>query len=266
MKHLLLCNLLLFWVGSILGQNIERIEIKGVIVSEVDDVESVAIYNSSSNKGIVTNQKGEFAIEVALNDVLEVTALQFKTITVTITNEIIKSKFLKLYLSEQINQLDAVLLTSGLSGVLALDVKNAKERPEISIDLGNMDAMEFFEERAFDNQVITDALNATVNKGMLYNGVNLGAITKLLFKPKPKNHINKDAIDVRKSIKLIDVYTSNHLSKTYNIPLEAVEVFIAFVEDNGLNPELLKEENEFLLIEFLVKQSELFLKTKYVKN
>ena len=52
--------------------------------------------------------------------------------------------------------------------------------------------MEFFEECAFDNQGITDALNATVNKGMLYNGVNLGAITKLLFKLKTKNQTNND--------------------------------------------------------------------------
>ncbi|MFD0989710.1 carboxypeptidase-like regulatory domain-containing protein [Mariniflexile jejuense] len=266
MKHLLLYILLLFSVGSMLGQNIERVEIKGVIVSEVGDVENVAIYNTSSNKGIVTNQQGEFNIEVALNDVIEITALQFKTVSVTVTSNIIKSKLLKIYLSEQINQLDAVLLTSGLSGVLALDVKNAKERPEITIDLGNIGAMEFFEERAFDNQVITDALNATVNKGMLYNGVNLGAITKLLFKPKKKNQTNNEIIDTRKNIKLIDVFTSKHLSETYNIPLEAVEAFVVFVEDNGLNPELLKEENEFLLIEFLVKQSELFLKTKYVKN
>ena len=45
-------------MGSVLGQNIDRVEIKGVIVSEVDDVENGAIYNTSSNKGIVTNQQG----------------------------------------------------------------------------------------------------------------------------------------------------------------------------------------------------------------
>ena len=58
MKHLLHYISLLFLVGSVLGQNIDRVEIKGVIVSEVDDVENGAIYNTSSNKGIVTNQQG----------------------------------------------------------------------------------------------------------------------------------------------------------------------------------------------------------------
>lgn len=248
------------------GQSIERIEINGAIIALNEDVEGVTIYNTSSNKGVVTNSKGDFTIAVAVNDVLEVSALQFETLTIKITTEIIKSKFLKIYLSEQINQLDTVLLKSGLSGVLALDIEEAKERPNITIALGNIDAQEFFDEKAFDNQVIEDALNSMVNKGMLYNGINLGAISKMLFKQKKRKTLNGHDFDNKKTIRLTDVYSNKTLSETYQIPLGQVDAFAVFVEANGLNYELLKEENELILIEFLLKQRELFLNSDHAKN
>ncbi len=47
-----------------------------------------------------------------------------------------------------------------------------KERPKIEMALGNMDAYQFFEERAFDKQVVKNALSSITNKGGLYNGVD----------------------------------------------------------------------------------------------
>lgn len=249
-----------------MSQTIERAEKKGVIIAVSEDVEGVTVYNTSSNKGTVSNNLGEFTISITVKDVLEISALQFKKVSITITDEIIKSKLLKIYLSEQINQLEVVLLRSGLSGVLAADISDAKERQVIELNLGNIDSMEFFDDKAFDNGAIENALNATINKGMLYNGMNLNAISEMIFKPKPKKHVTEEAVNDEKILKLMDIYTNTFLSETYKIPLEEVQAFVAFSENNGLHPGLLKKENEFFLINFLVKQSELFLKSSDVKN
>ena len=249
-----------------MSQTIERAEIKGVIIAVSEDVEGVTVYNTSSNKGTVSNNLGEFTISITVKDVLEISALQFKKVSITITDEIIKSKLLKIYLSEQINQLEVVLLRSGLSGVLAADISDGKERQVIELNLGNIDSMEFFDDKAFDNGAIENALNSTINKGMLYNGMNLNAISEMIFKPKPKNHVTEEAVNDEKILKLMDIYTNTFLSETYKIPLEEVQAFVAFSENNGLHSGLLKKENEFFLINFLVKQSELFLKSSDVKN
>jgi len=266
LKQLLLCNFLLFSISPIFGQTIERIEISGVISAKDNDVEGVVVYNTSSNSGTVTNQKGVFIIFVAVNDIVEVSALQFETVSIKITKEIIASKQLKIYLSEEINQLDTILLTSGLSGIMALDVENSKERPKIQMELGNMDAYQFFEERAFDKQVVQDALSSITNKGGLYNGVNFMKLGSMLFKSKGRKPSESSPLKFEKPKTLTDIYSHKYISETFKIPEESIEAFMVYVEDNGLNVDYLKKENEILLIEFLVKQSELFLKDAHAKN
>lgn len=49
-------------------QEIERIKISGIITAPIgEDVESVSIYNISSQKGTVTNNVGAFELEVIEN-------------------------------------------------------------------------------------------------------------------------------------------------------------------------------------------------------
>ena len=258
-KKLLLFLVFTFFLTLLWGQTSQRIEIKGIILSENHDVENVTVFNTSSNKGTITNSKGEFAIEVSLNDRLEISALQFSTMTLTIDEETIKSRIIKIYLAEHVNQLDAVLLSYGLSGNIALDIENAKEPPRITLDLGNMDAMELNDDKSIDNQVIGDALNAMVNKGQLHNGVNFGEIFKLFFKPKKRKSIKKDVSEEPKPKEILDVYTHKTISEVFEIPEDSVNAFIAFIESKGINPELFKTENEMQLIDYLIAQRKLFL-------
>ena len=63
--------ILCFAVSSAFSQEINRIEVFGKIVVDSVDVEGVTVYNTSSNKGTVTDLEGKFSIEVALNDIVE---------------------------------------------------------------------------------------------------------------------------------------------------------------------------------------------------
>ncbi|OYX24873.1 MAG: hypothetical protein B7Z06_08255 [Flavobacteriales bacterium 32-35-8] len=233
--------------------------------SNANDVEAVAIYNKSSNEGTITNEKGEFFLEVAENDVVEISALQFEKQTVTITKDVIASKVLKIYLVEQVNQLNAVILKHGLSGNLAVDIENAVIPPNIEIDLGNMNAMEMYDEKGHNDFKVKKDLNSVMNNHELYNAVDFVKIANMLFKPKKRSYIDDTPKFVKPKL-LLDVYSRKFISDTFSIPMEHVDEFIAFVENNGLSQELLNDEQEFKRIDFLVRQSELFLKQQHVKK
>ena len=105
---------------SIFSQNIERIELKGTIIVDRNDREGVTVYNSSSEKGTITDADGKFTIQVALNDRIEFSALQFEDFTVIITQEMIDAKEISVFLIEQVNKLDEVLiLPHNLTGNLS---------------------------------------------------------------------------------------------------------------------------------------------------
>ena len=121
----------------LVGQTINRVEVHGFMYANTNDIEGVAIYNTSSSKGTITNEKGEFVLEVAENDVIEISALQFEAQTVTITKEVIESKSLKIYLVEQVNQLNEVTVGNKLTGDLLKDINNIEGKPPINFyDVG----------------------------------------------------------------------------------------------------------------------------------
>ena len=60
------------------AQDIQRVEISGKIIVDSPDVEGVTVFNATSNKGTITDAEGKFSILVALNDRLQISALQFE--------------------------------------------------------------------------------------------------------------------------------------------------------------------------------------------
>ncbi|WP_100614228.1 peptidase associated/transthyretin-like domain-containing protein [Confluentibacter citreus] len=265
MKQKLLLILCLLSSKFLIGQTINRVEVHGFMYANANDIEAVAIYNKSSNIGTITNEKGEFLLEVAENDVVEISALQFEPQKVSITKDVIESRVLKIYLVEYVNQLSAVLLRHGLSGSLAVDVENVEIPPKIDIDLRNMHDLEMYDEMGHNDFKVKKDLNAVMNNHEFYNGVDFVKIANMLFKPKKNAHI-EDKPKFERPKLLVDVYSRKFINDTFNIPIERIEEFIAFVENNGLSQELLNDKQEFERIDFLVKQSELFLKQHHVKE
>jgi len=101
MKFLLSILTFFFFLCIASAQEVERIEIEGKIIVEVEDIEGITVYNTSSNKGTITDAKGVFKIKVALNDKIEVSALQFQDFDVKISQDVINSKEITVYLVEQ---------------------------------------------------------------------------------------------------------------------------------------------------------------------
>lgn len=271
MKAPLLFLVCLLTLASVWSQTNQRIDISGVILSENQDVEGVTIFNTSSNQGTITDEKGEFHINVSLNDRIEISALQFNAITITVNQEVISSKQIKIYLIEKINQLDAVLLSSGLIGNMAVDINNVKTLRNIDVEIGDRNkAFEYNDDKAMDNQVVSNNLNSITRRGEFYNGVDFvqlaGGIYSLLIKPKNKGSKVKSELSNDKPKTITDIFSHEYIIKNFNIPEEKLTAFIGFLESKEMNQELFISENELKLIDYVMLQSNLFIEENDNKN
>jgi hypothetical protein len=244
-----------------MAQEVERVEVSGKITAPAgEDVEEISVYNISSEKGTVTNEKGVFKLKVAENDHIQITALQFQSFRVIINANDMISRKLMIYLNPNVNQLEEVTVRStDLLGIAELDVKNIKTSVFIPDWDLSYTALEYGYNFHRDGQMEVDG-NAA-EKAMGHNNIPMARVDIMelveLFFPK-KNRSKREIVDAKLvSFKvLVERYDHDYLSSTFGIPAEKVNDFIYFAEENGLTPYLLKPENEIELLEYLLKQSE----------
>lgn len=251
------------------GQDVERVTVNGRIVVSINDKEGVAVYNSSSNKGTVTDKNGEFKISVAVNDIVEFGALQFKDFKVTITQDVLKSKQLTVILVEEINKLDeVVLLPFGLTGNINADLENVRTY-NVSLDYVyfGLDHIEDFEFSAdFKSKVDNLAFNESNPRvNHMLNVVNLAGfiVSQVVDINTDDDRSNEEKAINRTPFKeALDKYSVNYIHANFNIPLAQVEAFIDYVEAKGVAAELLEEDKELQFLERITQLSKSFLKTK----
>lgn len=267
MKKLILAlPIILFGLG-INAQEINRTEVQGRIIVETNDVEGVTVFNSSSNKGTITNEKGEFTIDVALNDILELSALQFEKFTVKIDKPILTNKFFTVYLVERINKLDEVIITpyDMLTGNILADVKSVETfNPNLDAIYFGVSEVYAFE---FTDDYKTEVRNPATTRDQFQYSPDLvkilGGLLKPVFKSEEAQR-EKSMNNIR--LDLTDLYGKEFLSHSLNIPESRIEEFIAYVESDRFDFHLLDKGKEVYLIEHLYNQSKQFLKTGNVQD
>jgi len=255
---------------SIIAQNQKLVVIDGKIVSKTNDVEGITIYNKTSQKGVTTKMDGAFKIEVAVGDSLDISALQFNSITVVIDEEIFKTKTLTVLVTESVNELDeVVVLSHNLTGDISADVGNVKKFLKMDPMAGL--SMEEIKKLNFAEDHLTKPDNLIMKKGQFYNGADLGEILKLFgvkFKKKKKklSYLEMKEQEANTFLDLADKYSHLFIQENFKIPTDSIEAFYAFCYKEGLSNDFLKPENEVLLIEFLVVKSKQFLKKLDAKD
>ena len=250
------------------AQITQRIEVNGRIIVSANDVEGVTVYNTSANKGTITNDKGEFAIAIRLNDVIEFSALQFEKFTVTIDDKILNNLFFTVYLVERINKLDEVIITpyDMLTGNIIADVK--------SIETFNphLDAIYFGVNDLYGYDFTADYKTEVVNIAMTPRQFEyspdlvkiLGGLLNPVFKSEKDKREKK--LNASPQLDLTDLYGKEFLIRSFNIPEDRIEEFIAFVEADQFDFDFLNKGNEILLIDHLYAESKKFLRTINAKD
>lgn len=264
MRFSFLTYLLLLFVSFTFCQSIARIEVAGKIIVNTDDLEGVTIFNASSNKGTITNALGEFKIKVALNDKIEVSALQFIPFKLTITQDVMDTRTLKVYLVEQINSLDeVVILPYGLTGFLEVDTENVKIIDPINFSFGSFPNVDMSDDH---HSGVENIAMAQSPKYLADFGQILKLIAPSLFKRKSKKERRsavKAALKEPSVSELFKGYKDEYFTNNYGIPKERVGEFFLFLEDENFDVALLTKENEMKLIESLQQKSKLFLKQNH---
>lgn len=264
MKRFLLVLAIISSLPAI-SQTITRIEVSGKIIVEGNDISGITIFNTSSNQGTISDEKGEFKIKVTLNDNIEVSALQYQNISFKVNAAIITSKKMKLFLIDEINKLDEVIVfTKGLSGNLDTDLDNTKPfEPQLdALYFGVQHSRDYDFE--IDNK--TDVNNIAIDRQHLpmVNGLNIvNVVDQLLlplFRAEVKDKKQAGVPDV--PIEAIKYYFgSEFLVDNFKIPEHRVEEFIRFVESDDFDFSLLNYGKEMEFLELLNKKSVEFLKS-----
>lgn len=270
MKKLL--PLLLFCINfCAIAQDVKRVVVEGKIIVEGNDIEGITVYNTSSNKGAVTDENGEFNIAVALNDLIEVRALQYQNFDFKVSQAILSSKRIRVILIEEINKLDEVLvMTKGLSGDLDTDISSVKTfNPKL-------DAL-YFGIKKSDEYEFTDDNRSQINNIAMHsqsqtmvNGLNIRNVVDQLLLPLFRSKVkDKKAAGIPEvpvsSIKYY--FGSSFLVDNFDIPEHRVEEFIRFVEDDeNFDFTLLNYGKELEFLEVLSQKSQAFLGKKNDKD
>ena len=247
------------------AQDVVRVEVKGNIVVDRNEIEGVTVFNSSSNKGTVTDKDGGFIIEVALNDRLEFAALQFKDFNVVITQDIIDAKAMTVLLVEQVNKLPEVLiLPHNLTGNLVTDVNSiALVNPDLDalyFGLGNLDKIDFTEDH------LSAVTNLAMRQQNLLYGVNMVDVLGILLNQIFPSKNRVEFVPEYKRQRILEIYDKDYLIAALNILEKDLVEFVYYIEEDNFNFALLEPHREFEFLEFLKSQEQKFVAIKYDKN
>ena len=230
-------------INFIYSQDDYRTWIKGKVLYKNVNVSSANVINNTSQQATTTNDDGEFEIEVKLDDKLIFSSVQYQIRELNITKEILQRNRIVIDVNEKVNELEEVVVTP--------------ENQEKFLDLKEEEFKRF--DYTFDK---SSRVNNVINEqGKLVDGINFVNLYRLI-----RNSIKKDSNENESNYKynpsdlLRELYDDVFFTKNLLIPNDKINEFLLYCDDNFPDRILLKKDNEFELIEFLVKQSKKFVK------
>lgn len=251
------------------SQEIDRVLVQGKITAPLgEDLEGISVYNKSSQKGTITDAKGVFQIKVGLNDRVLFSALQFQKFTVIVDEGILEIQQMKIYVNPAVMQLDEVIVKPhDLTGNIYIDVSRIKTT-DLALDLNlSWESMEFDYEFSADQ---SSAVENSALREVQPAGLNIlfpfALLADLLFKSDAKSG-RKNIMTSLEEMKLKDGSTiaikqrfpESYFTETLKIKKTDIDSFLYFVNENGFTTELLRENNELKLMDFLEKQQNIYL-------
>ncbi len=263
MKGLIIFISLFFSLFAVVAQNTERVNIAGTLqMPEGDDPQGITIFNQNSNRGTVSNNQGEFNIEVAVNDSVRFSSVQFQGFTVVIDRGIIDAGQMNILVNEVVNFLPEVVVNPyDLTGNVRVDIVRLQvvELPD-TLTAGDVrntyvsaDTYEYQQ-----TQLRNVAFEDSDNIPRLVNGLNFVNLFKELLVSAKRDQATREGASLDANVRLL--VTDEFFEEYMGIKEENITKFLFYADDMGLDEEMLKEGNELQLIDFLIEQSKKFKK------
>ncbi|HBS11858.1 MAG TPA: hypothetical protein DEO36_04840 [Flavobacteriaceae bacterium] len=247
----LILFLALIIVSNIQGQ---RITINGKVKSNIEELENIHVINKSSNKGTITNTKGEFKLSVKEKDTLIFSGIQFNNKEIIINPFDVLSKSLTINMISKRNQLDEVTIRKSKNIAVELGLPNAGKKK-----LTKLEAREVYYSQAPVAIVILSTLfNPAGNFEDLYHIIS--GNRKRDRKLKAYIEADKLAAYNKKVIKQIRLYFKDvFFTETLQIPEKEIEYFIEYCLPKGIIDLYIKKRN-LEIMDIFIKESITYLK------
>ncbi|MBC9797648.1 carboxypeptidase-like regulatory domain-containing protein [Sinomicrobium weinanense] len=224
------------------AQNDERVILRGKVLYRNTSVANQNVINITTEKATTTNQDGEFEILVKSGDQVVFSAVNYQLKSVKINDDILKNNRLVVEVNEKVTELDEVVITP--------------ENREKFLELKG----EEFKQFDYEGDYSSNVPNMATPEHQLQNGVNFVNIFKALFLSKkeaeegPKKQLKVSEV-------LRQVYDDEFFVLDLKVPQDKIDDFLYYCDTKIPRQSLLRKDNEFELIEFLVKQSEDYRKS-----
>ncbi|MRX65185.1 hypothetical protein [Maribacter luteus] len=242
MKSLLLSVFCFLFVYTGFSQEDDRGYLRGQVLYMNSYVPNENVINTTAQVATITNAKGEFLIRVKEGDELVFTALNYQLRVVLVTEDIIRKGRLVVEVEEKVTELDEVVVTP--------------EQQEKFLQVKN----EEFKEYEYENDRSSEVENIAMpqyQRGMK-DGINFVNIFKALVN-SDKTTPEEKRPQLKLSQVMRQVYDDSFFVNDLNVPQDKIDAFLIYCDHQMPARTLLKKENEFELIEFLVNQSKTFL-------
>lgn len=121
-------RLLLFLLitSSVMAQ--QKVVLNGQIQTEDEDIAFITIVNRSVKEGTISNVDGSFTIEASVNDILDISSLQYKGQEIRVSARMIEEQRIDIFLEPKTNKLPEISISNiELSGSLDKDAAAVEE-------------------------------------------------------------------------------------------------------------------------------------------
>jgi hypothetical protein len=229
------------WVSLSAFSQAQLVRLKGQVLYRNSFVSDEAVVNSTRELSTITDKNGAFSIEVAIGDELVFTAVNYQLEVIKITEDILKNGRLVVEVTEKVRQLDEVVLTPDNQEAF-IEIKNEEFKGfEYEVDRAS----------AVDNIALSPAV-----RGMR-DGIDVVSVFKLLKSLLATND-QQDTPSFKLSEALAKVYDERFFMEDLRLQRAQIPDFLAYCDERVPTFQLLRKENEFELLEFLVTTAEAF--------
>lgn len=233
---LVLCLFCQFCVGQVLT----RKTLHGQVVNDTLKLGNVVVFNVNSKMGTVTSSNGFFSILAKVNDTLVFSSLAFKSRKIVLTEKAISTPLLRVKLEDFVTQLAEVVVAP---------------KKEVKPMLG--DTQKIVDKEYFDDAKSSPKNRTMPRDGTIENGMNFVRIYKDIIKALRKN--NPEKTDFTQNISFTELVMGrvgyDFFANTLTLNDDEIRLFLIFCENDPKSKTLLKPENEFQLIDFLITKN-----------
>ena len=233
----------LFFCQLSFGQNENRKSLHGQFVNESALVDNGYVFNLNSKTRTFISNQGFFDILAKAKDTLLVSSAAFKSKKIIIQDKDFAKPLFVVNLESQTTLLKEIIVKG------KTEIKPAIPSSQKIVD------MEFTDDAKSSPKNRTMPSDGTIEYGM-----DFVRIFKMASKVFKKNSAEKAGLNAQ--VDFSDVVSKELDSYFFTITLklkrEEIELFLDYCENDPKSKNLLKEEDEFMLIDFLITKNEEF--------